>query len=152
MRMEHPPSPRLRRDRKMRTAHGAKFISDFGMRIANCLTHFRGRVAFLFCERAGSIRRPCESFLRMAVARVRGASRVSFRGGASSVWPNDGLQPEFAMFREHLACNSPKRTFRTGNKKRRLFRAVHFSIVFHRPIKRRTEFTSSLVEVANSQR
>lgn len=39
--------------------------------------HLRERVALLFSVRAESVRRACESFLRMAVARVCGASRVS---------------------------------------------------------------------------
>lgn len=55
-------------------------------------------------------------------------SRVSIR-------PDDRAQSEFAVLRAHLARNSPKRAFRAGNKGRRLFSTVRFSIVFHRPIK-----------------
>jgi hypothetical protein len=54
-----------------------------------------------------------------------------------SIRPDDRAQSEFAIFRAHLARNSPERTFRAGNKGRRLFSTVRFSIVFHRPIKGR---------------
>src|SRR5438128_11406998 len=83
MRMLHPPTLRLRRDRKMRAVISLNFsaaaesIAESGDRIPDSSEHLRGRGGLLSCAKAESGPQPCESSLQMAAEQDRGGALSS---------------------------------------------------------------------------
>jgi hypothetical protein len=70
------------------------------------------------------------------------------RAAWSPIRPDDWRQSAPSILCAQLARHPTECAFRAGNKDRRLFRAIAPLIPFHTPSNRRTEFTSSVAEVA----